>query len=131
MTPEFLDLEDVLAIQARQLERFGGSAGIRDMGLLESAIAQPQAQFGGEFLHEDLFAMAAAYLFHIVKNHPFIDGNKRTGFIAAAVFLKINGAGSLNESPELYEMTLAVADGSLDKTGLADRLRELALPEEI
>ena len=61
------------------------------MGLFESAIAQPQAQFGGEFLHEDLFAMAAAYLFHIVKNHPFIDGNKRVSFVMTDVLLRLNG----------------------------------------
>jgi death-on-curing protein len=71
--PLFLDVEDVLALHADQLEVYGGSPGLRDRGLLESAVAQPQASFGGEFANEGLFAMAAAYLFHIVKNHPFVD----------------------------------------------------------
>jgi death on curing protein len=81
--PEFLDIEDIIEIHATQLEVYGGSAGLRDLGLLESAVAQPQASFGGEFVHGGLFAMAAAYLFHIVSNHPFVDGNKRAGVLAA------------------------------------------------
>jgi len=78
MSPEFLAIEDVLDIHALQLARYGGPDGLRDQGLLESALAQPQATFGGGFVHDGLFPMAAAYLFHIVSNHPFIDGNKRT-----------------------------------------------------
>ncbi len=88
---EFLTVEVVLALHQRQLDRFGGGAGLRDRGLLESAIAQPQASFGGTFAHDGLFAMAAAYLFHIVSNHPFVDGNKRAGLLAAQVFLDVNG----------------------------------------
>ncbi len=80
MSLEFLTLEDVLEIHALQLARYGGADGLRDPGLLESALAQPQASFGGDFVHESLFAMAAAYLFHIVSNHAFVDGNKRTGY---------------------------------------------------
>ena len=87
MDPEFLDLADVLLIHEEQLARYGGSAGLRDQGLLESAIAMPQATFGGAFVHEDLFAMAAAYAFHITENQPFVGGNKRTGVLAAVVFL--------------------------------------------
>lgn len=79
MPIDFLHLDDVVAIHLDQIERYGGEAGIRDAGLLESAVAQARATFGGEFLHADLFQMAAAYLFHIAKNHPFVDGNKRTG----------------------------------------------------
>ena len=84
--PLFLDVDDVLEIHAAQLEVYGGGAGLRDRGLLESAVAQPQSSFDGELVHEGLFAMAAAYLFHIVSNHPFVDGNKRTGMLAAIVF---------------------------------------------
>ena len=75
MNPIFLETDDVLAVHAEQIERFGGADGVRDRGLLESALAQPMVTFGDNFLHEDLYAMAAAYLFHIVQNHPFIDGN--------------------------------------------------------
>lgn len=83
----FLTVDEVLELHLEQIELFGGSAGARDLNLLESAVAQPSQQFGGEYLHEDVPAMAAAYLFHIVSNHPFIDGNKRTGTDAAIVFL--------------------------------------------
>jgi death on curing protein len=125
MTPEFLTVDDVLAIHEEQLERFGGQAGLRDRGLLESAVAQPMATFGGEFLHEDLPAMASAYMFHIVKNHPFLDGNKRTGLLAALTFLDLNGLPIDRPSTELYEVTLAVAEGRLDKEGLTDRWRRM------
>ena len=78
MDPEFLVIDDVLDIHERQLAQFGGGGGIRDRGLLESAVAAPQASFGGEWLHSDIFEMAAAYAFHIAENQPFIDGNKGT-----------------------------------------------------
>jgi death-on-curing protein len=78
--PKFVSLNDVLYIHDKQLEKYGGSPGIRDQGLLESAIATPEASFGGQFVHENLFQMSAVYAFHIAENQPFIDGNKRTGF---------------------------------------------------
>lgn len=81
IAPEFLDLEEVLEIHALQLDEFGGIAGVRDRGLLESAVEQARATAFGELLHADLFEMAAAYLFHIVKNHAFLDGNKRTALV--------------------------------------------------
>lgn len=77
--PELLDVEDVLALHATQLSLFGGAAGVRDRGLLESTVAQPGASFGGQLVHDGWFAMAAAYLFHIVRPHPLGDGNKRAG----------------------------------------------------
>lgn len=116
MTPEFLDIEDVLEIHAIQLDRFGGLGGIRDRGLLESALAQPSASFGDEFLHTDLFEMAAAYLFHIASNHPFLDGNKRTGLISALTFLSINGIEIERDSTELEQMVMSVAQGEMKKT---------------
>lgn len=91
MNPEFLDLDDVLQIHANQLEAHGGSDGIRDLGLLDSAVAQPQMGVAGQYLHGDIFEMAAAHILHIVMNHPFVDGNKRTGTLAALVFLHLNG----------------------------------------
>lgn len=124
--PEFLDVEDVLELHALQLARYGGADGVRDRGLLESALAQPQATFDGVFVHEGLFAMAAAYLFHIVQNHPFVDGNKRTGLLAALVFLDLNGISIAHGSPSLYELTLGVAEGRITKTEAAERLRRIA-----
>ena len=88
--PEFLALDELVEIHRDQVARYGGARGIRDLGLLQSAIAQPCATFGGRYLHADLFEMAAAYLFHVVQNHPFIDGNKRVGAVAAIVFLELN-----------------------------------------
>lgn len=84
---DFLTLDDVQFIHRDQTTRYGGDPGIRDRNLLDSALAQPRASFGAEFLHAFPFEMAAAYLYHIVRNHPFLDGNKRTGAVAALVFL--------------------------------------------
>src|SRR5207245_5063328 len=86
----FLDLAEVTEIHRDQIERYGGAHGVRDQGLLESALAMPQAGMAGEYFHTDLFEMAAAYLFHLAKNHPFIDGNKRVAAMAAFVFLAMN-----------------------------------------
>jgi death-on-curing protein len=99
MNAEFLSVATVLVIHEESLARFGGSAGVRDQALLESAVAQASVTFGGDYLHEDLFAMAAAYLFHIVKNHPFVDGNKRAGLGAALAFLDGNGV-SIDQLPD-------------------------------
>ena len=94
MEPSFLTLADVIRIHVDQIERYGGLAGIRDLGLLQSALAMPGASYGGEWLHRDLFEMAAAYAFHLSQNHPFVDGNKRTALASALVFLEPNGAQS-------------------------------------
>ncbi len=126
--PEFLDLEDVLLIHEEQLAKYGGAAGIRDRGLLESALAQPKATFGGDFVHADLFAMAAAYAFHIAENQPFLDGNKRTGVLAAVVFLELNGYIVVEPPSCFYEAMVALAERRLDKDGLAAMLREMSRP---
>lgn len=91
VTPDFLSLEDAILIHQDQIERYGGSPGIRDLDLLKSALAMPRAGAFGQYFHAALFEMAAAYLFHIVMDHPFIDGNKRVGAVAAFVFLKRTG----------------------------------------
>src|SRR5215470_3889144 len=91
MQPRFLGFDEVLTIHADQVGRYGGSPGIRDAALLRSAVAMPKAGTAGGYLHSDLVEMAAAYAFHIVKNHPFIDGNKRVGAVAVLVFLELNG----------------------------------------
>jgi len=124
--PVFLDVEDVLLIHEQQLARYGGAAGVRDAALLESAVAMPRATAGGEFAHEDLFAMAAAYAFHIAQNQPFVDGNKRTGLLAALVFLELNGVVIADSGGRLYDAMMAVAERRLDKTGMAALLSDLA-----
>jgi death-on-curing protein len=100
---------------------------VRDAGILESAIEQPRASFSGQFLHAFPFEMAAAYLFHIVKNHPFVDGNKRTGTVAALVFLDWNDFEFDCQAGELSDLTLAVATGHYDKKKIAAFFQERSL----
>ncbi len=118
MEPQFLGLDEVLEMHQLQIELYGGSAGIRDAALLESAVATPQATFGGEFLHPSIPAKAAAYLFHLCQNHPFIDGNKRIAANAAITFLLLNDWDLELGSDELVEVVMGVASGGLDKPGL-------------
>lgn len=101
--PDFLSVEDVIRIHDEQIAAYGGAAGVRDRGLLESAVAMPRASFDEAYLHEDLAYMAAAYAFHIAQNQPFLDGNKRTGLVAALVFLDLNGVTVLNPQEKLYD----------------------------
>lgn len=116
----FLTLEEVLEIHAEMIDRYGGSAGVRDQGVLESAIAAPQSGFGGQYLHTDLYHMAAAYLFHITKNHPFIDGNKRVGAMAAFVFLRLNKL-DLTATQSAFERTVrAVPESKISKDEIAN-----------
>jgi death-on-curing protein len=124
MPPVFLNLAEVLEIHRDQIERYGGQPGIRDLGLLKSALAMPAAGFGGRYLHEDLFEMAAAYLFHITRNHPFFDGNKRTGAVAALVFLSLNDIEIEAEEDAFEQAVLAVGAGKWGKADVAAFLRE-------
>jgi death-on-curing protein len=124
--PEFLSLGDVLLIHDEQLEAYGGIDGIRDRGLLESAVMMPQASFGGEYLHQNLFEMAAAYAFHIAENQPFLDGNKRTALVSALVFLDIAGFVILDEDMKLYDAMIAIANKDMDKYDLAALLKSLS-----
>ncbi len=126
MEPVFLSLEEVEEIHAHQISRYGGSMGTRDVNLLASAVEMPRATFGGEFLHEGIFAMASAYLFHLVQNHPFVDGNKRVGLAATLAFLNFNGFRLVAEKDALVEMVLQVAQGRLGKPEIADYLRQNA-----
>jgi death-on-curing protein len=123
MEPRFLSLAEVLEIHQDQIARYGGSPGIRDMELLKSALGMPAATFGGQFLHSDLFEMAAAYLFHLVQNHPFIDGNKRVGAVAALVFLDLNGLDFTAPEDDFAQMVLKVASGQMDKAEVAVYLK--------
>ncbi len=119
MPPTFLHIQEVLEVHRNQIELYGGSEGIRDLGLLESAIAMPQAGFGGQYLHADIFEMAAAYLFHLAKNHPFIDGNKRTASMAAFTFLHLNGQTLTATEEEFEKVVLAAAQSEMDKQQIA------------
>jgi death-on-curing protein len=114
----FLSVDDVLLLHADTIDVDGGLDGVRDHGLLDAAVAMPRQQFGGAFLHEDLAAMAAAYLFHIAQNHPFVDGNKRAAVMSALAFLLANGVKFSLASQELEAMTLNVAAGELSKETL-------------
>ena len=127
--PTFLTVEDVLLIHSYQIEHFGGDPAVLDRGLLESAVAQPQQAFAGEYLHSDLAAMAAAYLFHLVKNHAFADGNKRTGAQAAMVFLELNGYAPDYPVDETEQLVLGVAEGRVEKEEVAAFVRGLMRSE--
>jgi death-on-curing protein len=120
----FLSLSEVLEIHSDQIARYGGMPGVRDLGLLQSALAMPSATFGGQFLHEDVYAMAAAYLFHLVQNHPFCDGNKRVGAVAALVFLLLNGRDFRAPEDDLAKMVLQVACGKADKAAVTRFVRK-------
>jgi death-on-curing protein len=115
----FLSFAEILEIHEDQLERYGGESGIRDVGLLKSALSMPSAAYGGEFLHSDIYEMAAAYIFHIVQNHPFVDGNKRTGAVAALVFLILNRYDFDAPEDEFAKTILDAASGKFCKPEIA------------
>lgn len=119
----FLSLDDILESHQNQIDTYGGGQGIRDIGLLESAIAQPEACFGGQFLHADVFEMAAAYLYHLVMNHPFVDGNKRVGLEAALIFLEVNGQSLNATDEELVDLVLKTTMGQVAKPEIAEFFR--------
>ncbi len=126
MVPFFLDLWEVVRIHQDQIERYGGEPGTRDVASLASAVAMAQAGTEKGYLHGDLFEMAAAYLFHIVRNHPFVDGNKRTGAASAIIFLAMNGVELGADEEGLVAVTLAVAEGKAGKQQVSDFLRGIA-----
>jgi death-on-curing protein len=130
MEPVFLSLDEVLEIHEQQIERYGGSPGLRDFAGLESAVATPQATFGGEFLHTSIPAMAVAYLFHLCQNHPFIDGNKRVGANAAITFLLMNNWEPTFDGEELVDLVLSIASGGLSKPELIGILESHCRPLE-
>ncbi len=122
--PDFLTLDEVLGIHADQIRSYGGSSGLRDLGLLQSALSMPQTTFDDEFLHGTVFEMAAAYLFHLARNHPFVDSNERTTLMCALVFLGLNGY-RLDAPPDaLYQLVDGVASGEVDKADVSVFLRD-------
>ena len=126
-TPVYLDIEQVMRLHVSMIERYGGTEGIRDVGLLQSAVAMPQMAYGGDYLHADIFEMAAAYVYHLVQNHPFLDGNKRTGAAAAIVFLAMNDIQIEADENGLVDLTLSVARGKSGKPEIAEFFRTRVL----
>jgi death-on-curing protein len=120
-----LPAEIVKEIHAEVLTQFGGSAGIRDLALLESAVGAPQSTFGGNSPYRDLAEVAAAYLFYLCRNHPFVDGNKRAALGACLVFLRLNGCQPKPDGVAWEELTLEVASGRADRGETTARLRKL------
>ena len=115
LDPVFLTFAEIIEIHDYQIAHFGGASGVRDIELLKSAIGMPSATFGGEYLHPSIIEMAAAYLYHLVENHPFLDGNKRVGAMAALIFLDLNGYDFDASDADFTEMVLKVASGKMMK----------------
>ena len=124
LEPVFLTFAEIIEIHDYQISRFGGAAGVRDIELLKSAIGMPSATFGGEFLHPSVIEMAAAYLYHLVENHPFVDGNKRVGAMAALIFLDMNGFEFDASDEDFTAMVLKVASGEMMKSEISLFLRQ-------
>lgn len=123
-----LSVETVHEIHAEAIQKFGGLDGVRDENLLASAVLTPQSSFGGKSPYVDLVDVAAAYLYYICGNHPFLDGNKRTAMMAAIVFLRLNGIETLPDSEVWEQLMLEVAASKLDRDATTRRLRKLIKP---
>ena len=126
LNPDFLTLAEVVAVHSDQIVRYGGETGIRDMGLLKSALAQPEASFGGKWLHLTIWDMAAAYAFHLSQNHSFFDGNKRTALATAIIFLSINRIEVRDPKSSLIEVMYRVAKGEVGKVALSAVFKTLS-----
>ncbi len=124
--PKWLGVESVLVMHEEQLAEHGGASGIRDLGLLDSALARPRNAWS--YGQSDLVALAALYAAGIMRNHPFIDGNKRTGFLAAYAFLYVNGLEIIANEAEVIVQCLSLAAGEIDDTEFAAWLRENVRP---
>ncbi len=120
-----LTVEIVIEIHAEALASFGGSPGLRDRALLESAIAAPQATFGGKSPFGEVLEIAAAYLYYLCSNHPFVDGNKRAALGSCIVFLRLNGFQTAPDCDDWENLTLAVAAGTLGRDEVTEKLRKL------
>ena len=130
MPSKYLTKRLILGIHRDQINSFGGSHGIRDEGLLDSALEQPKATFGGKALHPSIFDQAAAYLFHLVNDHAFVDGNKRIALAAADTFLRLNGHRLTLPDKKLYRLVIDSSTGMLNKDSLAKILRENSRSKE-
>jgi death on curing protein len=127
VTPQirFLTADEVVELHEDQIRRYGGASGLRDISLLESAVAQPTATFEGRDLHPDLIDKAAAYAFHLCRDHPFVDGNKRVALASALVFLELNGMDVTDRRGALYNLMVEVASGRAGKPEIVEVFRRL------
>jgi death-on-curing protein len=121
---KFIPSEIVPVIHADLIQRYGGTFGIRDEKLLDSSLAQAKARWGGLYLHKSIFDKAAAYGFHLCRNHPFVDGNKRTALIVMDIFLQKNGWELIASEEDTYTMIMRLADGGISKIELSFWLKE-------
>jgi death on curing protein len=124
MATRFIPDRIVATIHSDLLQRYGGRQGLRDPNLLDSALAQPKMTMGGKFVHKSLFDKAAAYGFHVCRNHPFVDGNKRVAFVLMDIFLQRNGWEISANEEEAYSMMMTLASGKLSKAQLSGWLKE-------
>lgn len=120
MNTSYLTLEQILVIHEDQIERYGGTSGLRNLELLESAVYRPQSTFDGNDLYGDIFEKAAVLMHALILNHPFLDGNKRTGIVGGLVFLEINGFTLHVQKEDLIESALAIATKKLDIEKIKD-----------
>ena len=120
---EYLTLNEVLLLHARLIQRTGGIRGVRDLGLIESALARPQATFEGSDLYPDLWSKASALMHSLAQNHPFVDGNKRTALTATGIFLELSGYRLTASNDEAAAFTLGIAAGKGDVKEIAAWLR--------
>jgi death-on-curing protein len=127
---EYLSVEDVLEIQRSIVDQIGGIHGVRDLGSLESAVSQPTASFGGEDLYSGVVEKAATLGFGLVSNHPFLDGNKRTGYVATRIFLKLNGYDLAGRTDDKQDAILSIASGKMNRSQFAHWIREHLYPRE-
>ena len=123
MAVHFIPNDVVLTIHADLLQRYGGEPAVRDVGRLDSALAQPRMTFSGKYVHKSLFGKTAAYGFHVCKNHPFVDGNKRVAFVLMDIFLQKNGWEIISPEEEGYRMMMDLASGKLRKAQLPSWLK--------
>jgi len=128
---EYLSVEDVLSIHRNIIDQIGGSHGIRDMGTLESAVSQPMATFAGNDLYVGIVDKASAFGFSLISNHPFIDGNKRVGYVATRIFLKLNGFDIFGRTEDKEALILAVAAGEVQREYLTEWLRDHINPKPV
>ena len=125
---KYLTIVQDLAIHDQMIRRFGGSSGIRDLGLLESAVERPKSTFDGVSLYPDLFTKAAALMHSLLKNHAFVDGNKRTAYSSCGVFLRLNGYKFENMHKKSLEFALNVENNSLKLVEIADWIKKHTKP---
>lgn len=121
---KYITLEEVMAIHDHMVSEYGGSKGLRDLNLLESALFRPQSSFGGEELYPDLYSKGASLLHSLVSNHPFIDGNKRTSFVCLSRFFYLNGVEIIANDNLVYSLILSIAESKVDVTYISDWLKK-------